>query len=100
MALLEVSDVSLSFSGLRALSAVSFSIQERQIVGLISPNGAGKSTLINCISCLYRPESGSIRFGGQEIVGRNAPEVAAIGVRRTFQNLELFRDATVRENVI
>ncbi len=99
MALLELSGVSLSFSGLQALSNVSFSVAERQIVGLIGPNGAGKSTLINCVSHLYRPERGSIRFNGQELIGRSTPEVAAMGIRRTFQNLELFREVSVRENV-
>jgi branched-chain amino acid transport system ATP-binding protein len=99
MALLELSGVSLSFSGLHALSDVSFSVGEREIVGLIGPNGAGKSTLINCVSRLYRPQRGSIRFKGDDLVGRSAPEVAAMGVRRTFQNLELFREASVRENV-
>jgi branched-chain amino acid transport system ATP-binding protein len=99
MALLELSGISLSFSGLRALSDVSFSVAESQIVGLIGPNGAGKSTLINCVSHLYRPERGSILFNGQELVGRSTPEVAAMGIRRTFQNLELFREVSVRENV-
>jgi branched-chain amino acid transport system ATP-binding protein len=99
MALLELSGVSLSFSGLRALSNVSFTVGEGEIVGLIGPNGAGKSTLINCVSRLYRPERGSLRFRGHDLVGRSAPEVAAMGIRRTFQNLELFREASVRENV-
>ena len=99
MALLELSGVSLSFSGLHALSDVSFGVGDREIVGLIGPNGAGKSTLINCVSRLYRPQRGSIRFKGKDLVGRTAPEVAAMGVRRTFQNLELFREASVRENV-
>jgi branched-chain amino acid transport system ATP-binding protein len=99
MALLELSGVSLSFSGLRALSGISFSVEDKQVVGLIGPNGAGKSTLINCVSRLYRPESGSIRFNGQNIVERKVHDVAAMGIRRTFQNLELFREASVRENV-
>jgi branched-chain amino acid transport system ATP-binding protein len=100
MALLEISELSLSFSGLQALAHVSFAVEAGQIVGLIGPNGAGKSTLLNCVSRLYRPESGSIRFDGIDLVGRRAPEVAAMGIRRTFQNLELFREASVRENVI
>lgn len=99
MALLELSDVSLSFAGLRALASVSFSVQQGEIVGLIGPNGAGKSTLINCVSRLYRPDSGSIRFGGEDIIPRSAPEVASMGIRRTFQNLELFHEVSVRENV-
>ncbi len=99
MALLEIRDLSLSFSGLRALVDVSFDVADGEIVGLIGPNGAGKSTLINCISGLYRPEHGHIRFDGADLAGRKAHEVAAMGIRRTFQNLELFRTASVRENV-
>ena len=67
MALLEISKVCLSFSGLRALIDVSFDVAEGGIVGLIGPNGAGKSTLLNCISCLYRPENGQIRFDGRTL---------------------------------
>jgi branched-chain amino acid transport system ATP-binding protein len=89
----------LSFSGLRALSNVSFAVEPGEIVGLIGPNGAGKSTLLNCISRLYVPDSGTIRFEDCDLGSRSAPEVAAAGIRRTFQNLELFREATVRENV-
>lgn len=100
MALLELDAVSLSFSGLRALSRVSFGVGENQIVGLIGPNGAGKSTLLNCVSRLYRPEHGSIVFKGRNLVACKAHDVATMGIRRTFQNLELFREATVRENVI
>ena len=96
MALLEISKVSLSFSGLRALIDVSFDVAEGGIVGLIGPNGAGKSTLLNCISCLYRPENGQIRFDGRDLAGRKSHQVAALGIRRTFQNLELFREASVR----
>jgi branched-chain amino acid transport system ATP-binding protein len=99
MALLEISNVSLSFSGLRALTDVSFAVTEGEVVGLIGPNGAGKSTLINCISCLYRPDHGRICFDGTDLAGRKPHEVAAMGARRTFQNLELFREASVRENV-
>lgn len=99
MALLEISSLSLSFSGLRALADVSFNVAEGEIVGLIGPNGAGKSTLLNCVSRLYRPSFGRIRFDGGDLIDRKVHEVAAMGVRRTFQNLELFREASVRENV-
>jgi branched-chain amino acid transport system ATP-binding protein len=100
MPLLEISRLSLSFSGLRALADVSFNVADREIVGLIGPNGAGKSTLLNCVSRLYRPEGGQIRFVGKDLIGYQAHEVAAMGIRRTFQNLELFREASVQENVI
>jgi branched-chain amino acid transport system ATP-binding protein len=99
MALLEIADLSLSFSGLRALADVSFDVAEGEIVGLIGPNGAGKSTLLNCVSGLYRPERGQIRFAGEDLVERKIHEIAAMGIRRSFQNLELFREASVRENV-
>jgi branched-chain amino acid transport system ATP-binding protein len=99
MVLLEITSLSLSFSGLRALADVSFNVAEGEIVGLIGPNGAGKSTLLNCISRLYRPERGQIRFAGTDLLDRKIHEVAAMGIRRTFQNLELFREASVRENV-
>jgi branched-chain amino acid transport system ATP-binding protein len=99
VALLEIAGLSLSFSGLRALADVSFAVNAGEIVGLIGPNGAGKSTLLNCVSRLYRPEHGTIRFEGEDLLGRTIHEVAAMGIRRTFQNLELFREASVRENV-
>src|ERR1700693_4826320 len=99
MALLEISDLSLSFSGLRALAGVSLDVGEGEIVGLIGPNGAGKSTLLNCITGLTRPQRGRIRFAGRDLSERSIHDVAAMGIRRTFQNLELFRAASVRENV-
>ena len=71
-----------------------------EIVGLIGPNGAGKSTLLNCICRLYRPDAGRIRFDGIDLAGRRIHQVASMGVRRTFQNLELFRAASVRENIV
>jgi branched-chain amino acid transport system ATP-binding protein len=100
MLLLEISRLSLSFSGLRALADVSFNVGEGEIVGLIGPNGAGKSTLLNCVSGLYRPDAGQIRFAGKDLMDCKPHEVAAIGIRRTFQNLELFKEASVQENVI
>ena len=99
MPLLEIKGLSMSFFGLRALADVSFDVHAGEIVGMIGPNGAGKSTLLNCVSRLYRPERGTIYFEGEDLVNRTAYEVAAMGIRRTFQNLELFRDASVRENV-
>jgi branched-chain amino acid transport system ATP-binding protein len=99
MTLLEVANVSLAFSGLRALADVSFNVRDGEIVGLIGPNGAGKSTLLNCVSRLYRPQLGHIRFNGLDILDRKSHEIAAMGIRRSFQNLELFREASVRENV-
>ena len=97
MALLEVANVSLSFSGLRALADVSFDVGEGEIVGLIGPMAPESSC--NCVSRLYRPQTGHIRFNGEDLLKRKIHEIAAMGIRRSFQNLELFRDASVRENV-
>jgi branched-chain amino acid transport system ATP-binding protein len=99
MALLEIKRLSLAFSGLRALADISFNIAGREIVGLIGPNGAGKSTLVNCISGLYRPDAGGMYFAGRDLPRCTPHAIAAMGVRRTFQNLQLFQEATVRENV-
>ena len=79
MALLEIANLSLSFSGLRALADVSFDVGEGEIVGLIGPNGAGKSTLLNCVSRLYRPQTGHIRFNGADLVGPQDPRACRDG---------------------
>ena len=100
MSLLEISGMSIAFAGLRALEDVSFEVRENEIFGLIGPNGAGKSTLLNCVSRLYTPTRGEIRYRGESLLGRQIHELPGLGIRRTFQNLELFRDASVRENVI
>ena len=100
MALLAISDLSIAFAGLRALEGVSFAVREGEILGLIGPNGAGKSTLLNCVSRVHAPSRGEIRYGGENLLARAIHELPALGIRRTFQNLELFKDATVRENVI
>jgi len=98
--LLEVRDLSIAFAGLRALDRVSLEVEEGQIFGLIGPNGAGKSTLLNCVSRIYAPSHGDIRYRGEGLLTRNVHELPGLGIRRTFQNLELFRDVTVRENVV
>ena len=100
MALLELSELSIAFAGLRALERVSFEVAEGEILGLIGPNGAGKSTLLNCVSRVHTPTAGAIRYLGMDLLRKPIHELAALGIRRTFQNLELFKDATVRENVV
>ena len=100
MALLELSELSIAFAGLRALERVSFTVEEGEILGLIGPNGAGKSTLLNCVSRVHTPTGGAIRYRGVDLLQKQMHELPALGIRRTFQNLELFKDATVRENVI
>jgi branched-chain amino acid transport system ATP-binding protein len=98
-ALLQVRDITITFGGLVALDSVSFDVGEGQIVGLIGPNGAGKTTMFNCISRLYQANSGSILYNGRDILGLPPHGIARLGVARTFQNLELFRTMSVRDNV-
>jgi len=100
MDLLEIDGLSIAFAGLRALERVSFGVREGEILGLIGPNGAGKSTLLNCVSRVYTPTGGVIRYRGEDLLRKRVHELPALGIRRTFQNLELFKDATVRENVV
>lgn len=100
MALLEVDNVVVRFGGIVALDGVTFDIPEGQIVGLIGPNGAGKTTLFNCLSRLYTPNEGDVRFEGKSILGLNAEKIAALGIGRTFQNLALFPTLSVLNNVM
>jgi branched-chain amino acid transport system ATP-binding protein len=100
MALLEVRDIVIRFGGVTAVAGVSFDVDERQICGLIGPNGAGKTTTFNCISGIYRPNEGSVRFAGQDITGQPRHRMTGLGIGRTFQNLALFRSMTVRDNVL
>jgi len=97
--ILEVSGVSLAFGGVRALSDVSFQVPEGAITAVIGPNGAGKTSLFNTISGFYRPQAGSIRFAGTSLDGVRAPQRAARGLARTFQNIALFRGMTVLDNI-
>ncbi len=99
-ALLEVRDVVVRFGGIVALDGVGFDIPQGQVVGLIGPNGAGKTTLFNCLSRLYTPNSGDIRFKGQSILGLGADKIAPLGIGRTFQNLALFPTLSVLDNVM
>jgi branched-chain amino acid transport system permease protein len=98
--LLELDQVSRNFGGLEALGQVGFSLREGRIYGLIGPNGAGKTTLINLVSGLIPPSSGRIVWLGREIQGRPAHRIARRGIARTYQNIQLFPEMTVLENVI
>ena len=98
--LLAAVGVTKCFGGLTALREVSIDIQAGEIFGLIGPNGAGKTTLFNCITGLYQPTSGSIRLGGARLTGLKPHAVAALGVARTFQNIRLFANMSVIENVM
>jgi branched-chain amino acid transport system ATP-binding protein len=100
VALLEVRNVTRRFGGIIALDDVSFDVDAGQIVGLIGPNGAGKTTAFNVITRLYRPDSGQLRFAGESLLSTPPHRVIRRGIARTFQNLELFKTMTVRENVL
>ena len=100
MALLEVSDISVQFGGIRALDDLSFTLEEGQILGLIGPNGAGKTTLFNVVSRIYDPTAGSVTFDGQDLTAMSAHQISKLGVYRTFQNLALWPGMTVLENVM
>jgi branched-chain amino acid transport system ATP-binding protein len=98
--LLEVTGVSKSFRGLRAVAAANLRVEEGEIVALIGPNGAGKTTLFNVIAGALQPDSGSVRFAGIDIGGLRADQVCAAGIGRTFQIVKPFADMTVLENVM
>jgi branched-chain amino acid transport system ATP-binding protein len=98
--LLLVEGVSVRFGGIVALDNISFAVAGGQICGLIGPNGAGKTTLFNCLSRLYRADSGAISFEGRPLLSASRHEIAQWGVARTFQNLALFRTMSVLENVM
>jgi len=97
--LLEVRGLTHWFGGLCAVSDFSLAVAPGELVGVIGPNGAGKTTVFNLVTGVYRATSGSIRFGGTELVGRPPHAIARLGVARTFQNIRLFRDLTVLDNV-
>lgn len=99
-ALLEIANVSKSFSGLRAVSDVTFGVPEGSIFAVIGPNGAGKTTMFNMIAGVFTPDGGSITFGGQRIDGRTPDEVCRRGIGRTFQIVRPFPTLTVEDNVI
>lgn len=97
--LLAVRDVSVVFGGIVALNGVTFDLHKGQILGLIGPNGAGKTTLFNCLSRLYQPSSGDILMEGVSILSRPPHRIAEIGIGRTFQNVALFQNLSVMDNV-
>ena len=98
--LLAVRDVAVTFGGIKALDGVSFDIEHGSILGLIGPNGAGKTTMFNCLSRLYMPSSGDILFDGRSILSLPAHRIAGLGLGRTFQNVALFGNLTVLDNVM
>ncbi len=98
--LLEASDCTVAFAGLRAVSKLSVSIAEGEVIGLIGPNGAGKTTVFNMLTGIYPPQIGDVRFAGKSLRGRTPAQVNRAGIARTFQNIRLFPHLTAFENVL
>jgi branched-chain amino acid transport system ATP-binding protein len=99
-AVLEVDEINLRFGGVTAIDDVSFSVDEGELFAIIGPNGAGKTSIFNTISGVYRPQQGEIRWRGESIIGLRPDRVAALGIARTFQNIELFPQMTVVDNLL
>ena len=99
MALLEVKNLSIAFGGLKAVDNFQISIDKGQLYGLIGPNGAGKTTVFNLLTGVYKPDAGSIELNGINVTGRKTTEINQSGIARTFQNIRLFKDLSVLDNV-
>ena len=99
MSMLEVTSLGISFGGLRAVDELSMKIEKGGLVGLIGPNGAGKTTVFNMLTGVYRPTDGGIRLDGQNLIGKKPHDICKLGVARTFQNIRLFSNLTVLDNV-
>jgi branched-chain amino acid transport system ATP-binding protein len=98
--MLEVRNLILRFRGVAALSDVTFTAEQGRIHAIIGPNGAGKTSLLNCVSGVYRPQRGTIRFGGREVDALSPSRRTKLGLARTFQNIALFRGMTVLDNLL
>jgi branched-chain amino acid transport system ATP-binding protein len=98
--LLSVRDVTLRFGGVAALTGVTFDVQRGELFAVIGPNGAGKTSIFNCLNAVYRPQQGSITLEGTELVGRRPGATAKLGIGRTFQNLGLFTNLDVVDNLM
>lgn len=96
----KVESLSISFGGLRAVSKITFSVERNSIFSIIGPNGSGKTTIFNMINGIYKPDAGSIICEGENIVGLSPDHIARKGIARTFQNIELFSNATVMDNLM
>ncbi len=97
--MLEVKNLSISFGGLKAVDGFDVTIEKGQLYGLIGPNGAGKTTVFNLLTGVYKPDTGSIVLDGKNITGKKTIEINQDGIARTFQNIRLFKELTVLENV-
>ncbi len=99
MPVLETENLGITFGGLRAVENVHFALEKEQIMGLIGPNGAGKTTVFNPLTGVYTPTEGQIKLDGKSIVGKKTYQITKAGIARTFQNIRLFKDMTVLDNV-
>jgi len=101
MSILKVENLAISFGGLKAIDDLSFTVEENSIFALIGPNGAGKTTIFNCLSRFYTPDQGRITFRGNiDLLKLKVHQVIGVGLSRTFQNVELFKNMTVLDNLI
>lgn len=100
MAYFSIKNLSISFGGLKAVNDISFDVEENEIFSIIGPNGSGKTTIFNLISGIYRPDKGAVFMEGENMVGRTPDRIAKRGIARTFQNIELFANATVMDNLM
>lgn len=99
MALLQVDNLGITFGGLRAVGHFNLNIEQGELVGLIGPNGAGKTTIFNMLTGVYLPTEGSIKIDGQKANGRSPYQIVNLGLARTFQNIRLFKELTVLDNI-
>ena len=99
MAMLEVKNLGISFGGLKAVDNFSVTIEKGQLYGLIGPNGAGKTTIFNLLTGVYKPNNGTILLDGKNITGKKTIEINQEGIARTFQNIRLFKELSVLDNV-
>lgn len=97
---LSIRNISKSFGGIHAVRDVSFEVRKGEVLGLIGPNGSGKSTLFNCVLGQLRPDTGGVTVNGKEVAGKRACELSKLGVGRTFQQLSVFPEMTVLDNII
>ena len=98
--ILTFEDVRLNFAGVRAIDGVSFTVGRHELFAIIGPNGAGKTSIFNVLSGVYRPQRGRVVFDGADLIGRRPHQIAARGLARTFQNVELFANLTVLDNLM